>query len=246
MKVALCLSGQPRVVDIGYQKLSQAILQHNDVDVFIHTWFDPKNKITQTVIPGRESHTLDSLAIEKLQRYYQPKKILVEKPKSWKRSYGFPDKCFTNAWTWALEVQGGLDVAKEYINNTTHSMFYSMMMANLIKEQYSAETGVEYDLVIRNRIDYSPHVVLNLNDISIDDDTLVYQDLNQPDGMISDWFGMGTTNTMNVFCGVYNQIGQLIGQSSEVDGFWCNELLLKHHIENNKIKRAPVDFQVHF
>ena len=246
MKVALCLSGQPRVVDIGYQKLSQAIQQHNDVDVFIHTWFDPENLSTQSVIPGRESHTLDSLAIEKLQRYYQPKKILVEKPKSWKRSYGFPDKCFTNAWTWALEVQGGLDVAKEYINNTTHSMFYSMMMANLIKEQYSAETGVEYDLVIRNRIDYSPHVVLNLNDISIDDDTLVYQDLNQPDGMISDWFGMGTTNTMNVFCGVYNQIGQLIRQSSEVDGFWCNELLLKHHIENNKIKRAPVDFQVHF
>ena len=173
MKVALCLSGQPRVVDIGYQKLSQAILQHNDVDVFIHTWFDPENLSTQSVIPGRESHTLDSLAIEKLQRYYQPKKILVEKPKNWKRSYGFPDKCFTNAWTWALEVQGGLDVAKEYINNTTHSMFYSMMMANLIKEQYSAETGVEYDLVIRNRIDYSTHVVLNLNDISIDDDTLV-------------------------------------------------------------------------
>ncbi len=246
MKVALCLSGQPRVVDIGYQKLNQAILQHNDVDVFIHTWFDPENLSTQSVIPGRESHTLDSLAIEKLQRYYKPKKILVEKPKTWKRSYGFPNKCFTNAWTWALEVQGGLDVAKEYINNTTHSMFYSMMMANLIKEQYSAETGVEYDLVIRNRIDYSPHVVLNLNDISIDDDTLVYQDLNQPDGMISDWFGMGTTNTMNVFCGVYNQIGQLIRQSSEVDGFWCNELLLKHHIENNKIKRAPVDFQVHF
>ena len=56
-----------------------------------------------------------------------------------------------------FEVQGGLDVAKEYINNTTHSMFYSMMMANLIKEQYSAETGVEYDLVIRNRIDFSLH-----------------------------------------------------------------------------------------
>ena len=35
--------------------------------------------------------------------------------------------------------------------------------------------------------------------LRIDDDTLVYQDLNQPDGMIGDWFGMGTTNTMNVF-----------------------------------------------
>ena len=40
---------------------------------------------------------------------------------------------------------------------------------------------------------------LDLNNINIEDDVLVYQDLNQPHGMISDWFGMGTTNTMNVF-----------------------------------------------
>jgi len=246
MKVALCLSGQPRVVDVGFQKLSQSILQHNDVDVFIHTWFDPENLSTNSVIPGRESHRLDPQAIDKLVHYYKPKRIMVEKSKKWNRNYGFPDKCFTNAWTWALEVNGGLDVAKEYIIDTTHSMFYSMMIANLLKEQYSTETGTEYDLVIRNRIDYSPHVVLKLDEITIDDDILIYQDLHQPDDMISDWFGMGTTNTMNVFCGVYNQIGQLIRQSSEVDGYWCNELLLKHHMANNKIKRMPVDYQVHY
>ena len=246
MKIALCLSGQPRVVDVGFNKLKQSILHNDKVDVFIHTWFDPNNLSTNSVIPGRESHSLDPSAIEKLKNYYQPKKLLVEKPKHWKRDYGFPDKCFTDAWTWALEVGGGLDVAKDYINNITHSMFYSMMMANLIKEQYSVENGVEYDLVIRNRIDYSPHVVLDLNNATIGDDILVYQDLNQPHGMISDWFAMGTTNTMNVFCGVYNHIGQLIKQSTEVDGFWCNELLLKHHIDNNNIKRNPVDYQVHY
>ena len=87
---------------------------------------------------------------------------------------------------------------------------------------------------------------MNLNNAKIGDDVLVYQDLNQPHGMISDWFGMGTTNTMNVFCGVYNHIGQLIKQSTEIDGFWCNELLLKHHIDNNNIKRNPVDYQVHY
>ena len=120
------------------------------------------------------------------------------------------------------------------------------MMSNLLKEQYSAEIGIEYDLVIRNRIDYSPHVVLKLNEIVIDDCTLIYQDLYQPDGMISDWFGMGSTNTMNVFCGVYNQIGQLIRQSNERDGYWCNELLLKHHLLNNDIKTEPIDLQVHY
>jgi hypothetical protein len=88
--------------------------------------------------------------------------------------------------------------------------------------------------------------VLKLDEVSVDDNTLIYQDLYQPDGMISDWFGMGTTNTMNVFCGVYNQIGQLIRQSNEIDGYWCNELLLKHHIANNKIKVNPVDYQVHY
>ena len=43
MKVALCLSGQPRVVEVGYHKLRASILDHNDVDVFIHTWFDKDN-----------------------------------------------------------------------------------------------------------------------------------------------------------------------------------------------------------
>ena len=76
MKIALCLSGQPRVVEVGYQKLSQSILQHNDVDVFIHTWFDPENLSTNSIIPGRESHRLDPQAIDKLVHYYQPKRIL--------------------------------------------------------------------------------------------------------------------------------------------------------------------------
>ena len=75
MKVALCLSGQPRVVDIGFSKLRQSILQHNsDVDVFIHTWFDQENLSTNSIIPGRESHRLDPNAINKLVQYYSPKK----------------------------------------------------------------------------------------------------------------------------------------------------------------------------
>jgi hypothetical protein len=246
MKIALCLSGQPRVVDVGFQKLNQSILQHNDVDVFIHTWFDPDNLSTNSIIPGREAHQLELKCIDKLIEYYSPKKIVVEKSKNWKRRYDIPDKCFTDAWTWALEVRDGIEVAKDYICNTTNSMFYSMMMANLIKEQYSIETGIEYDFIIRNRIDYSPHVVLNFDNMILDNDVLLYQDLNQPNGMISDWFAMGRTNAMNVFCGVYNHIGQLIRQSNQIDGYWCNELLLKYHIHNYQIKPQAVDFQVHY
>ena len=162
MKIALCLSGQPRVVEVGFQKLNETILQHNDVDVFIHTWFDPENLSTQSVIPGREGHHLSPNALNVLQELYKPKMMMVEKPKTWGRTFEYPQKTFEKAHTWALEVPTGLDDAKGYLNNTTHCMWYSLMMSNLIKEQYSSETGVQYDWVIRNRIDYGPHQHLSL------------------------------------------------------------------------------------
>ena len=247
MKVALCLSGQPRVVEVGYQKLKASILDNNDVDVFIHTWFDPDNLSQNSVIPGRESHHLAPNALETLTQLYHPKAMLVEKPKSWKRSYGFPDKCFTSAWTWGPEVVGGLDVAKEYISNTTHCMFYSIMMSNLLKERYATEEDIHYDWVVRNRIDYSPHVGITF-DVPPEDDTAFYYDHNpdHKDGMIGDWFGFGSNNAMNVYSGVFNNIGQLIRQSNNEVGYWCNELLLKHQLINNNINIVGGSYQVHY
>jgi hypothetical protein len=220
------LSGQPRAVQVGYQKLYNTVLKYNDVDVFIHTWFDLENLNTNSIIPGREGHTLDSQAIDKLVNYYQPKRIMVEKSKNWKRKYDIPDKCFTNAWTWALEVKDGLEVAKDYICNTTNSMFYSIMMANLLKEQYSVETEIPYDLVIRNRIDYSPHVVLKLDEAVINDDTLTYQDLHQPDGMINDYLDFGGPKAMNAFMSTFCFMESLLEKcDQEFGGAWSNEML---------------------
>ena len=73
-----------------------------------------------------------------------------------------------------------------------------------------------------------------------EDDVLIYHDLYQPDNMIADWFAMGRTHTMNVYSGVYNHIENLVKQSNQIDGYWCNELLLKHHIQNNNIKIEKV------
>jgi len=249
MKIALCLSGQPRSIDAGFSALNQSILKHNEVDVFIHTWFDENNLSTNSVIPGREGNRLDANAIEKLKEYYNPKKILVDKPRFWNDKYEFTDLCFVKAWTWALEVNAGLDSAKDYICNTANSMFYSIMKSNELKNQYSVDNNVQYDLVIRNRIDFSPHMELKFDDMFTDefeDNILIYHDLYQPDNMIADWFAMGRKHAMDVYSTVYNNIEDLIKQSNEIDGYWCNELLLKHHIQNNKIKVEKVDFKVHY
>ena len=38
MKIALCLSGQPRAFNQGYEFVHKNLLKDNDVTVFIHTW----------------------------------------------------------------------------------------------------------------------------------------------------------------------------------------------------------------
>lgn len=250
MKIALCLSGQPRSIDAGFRALNESIFKYNNnVDVFIHTWFDENNLSTNSVIPGRELNRLDPNSIEKLKSYYNPKSILVEKPRFWDKKYDFTELCFVKAWTWALEVKTGMDSAKDYICNTANSMFYSIMKANSIKNQYCLENNITYDLVIRNRIDYGPHLGLNFDEMfteEFEDDVLIYHDLFQPNDMISDWFAMGRTHTMNVYSDVYNNIHDLVKQSNQIDGYWCNELLLKHQILNNNIKIEKVDFKVHY
>jgi len=58
MKIALCLSGQPRCFDQGFVFHYHNIIKHNDVDVFCHVWkFDD---------------------VDSLIELYKPKKIIVE------------------------------------------------------------------------------------------------------------------------------------------------------------------------
>jgi hypothetical protein len=43
MKIALCLSGQPRSFEKGYEYHKKNLLDHYDVDVFIHSWMYPED-----------------------------------------------------------------------------------------------------------------------------------------------------------------------------------------------------------
>ena len=60
MKVALCLSGRARSFKEGYEYHKRNLLDHHDVDVFIHTWSGPE--------------------IEKLADLYNPITMMVEEP----------------------------------------------------------------------------------------------------------------------------------------------------------------------
>ena len=175
--------------------------------------------------------------------------MLVEKPKTWNRHFEYPQKTFEKAHTWALEIPGDdpIEKATGYLDNTTHCMWYSIMMSNITKERYATESNTHYDWVIRNRMDYAPHVQIQFTEPPEDDSAVYYQhNPDHPDGMVGDWYAMGSTNAMNVYCGLFTCLGQVVRQSNEVDGYWCNELILKHHLNNNNINKLGGDYQVHY
>jgi hypothetical protein len=60
MKIALCLSGQPRSFKKGFEYHKTNLLDHYDVDVFIHTW------------SGQE--------VEELADLYNPVAMMIEEP----------------------------------------------------------------------------------------------------------------------------------------------------------------------
>lgn len=236
MKIALCFSGQPRDIEIIYPIIKQTILDGNDVDVFVHTWWDPDNLSHNSVIPDRTHKTFSSDAIDKIKEFYKPKSMMVEKPKIWKRNYEITEKQLNEGPGWARDVEGGLEVGKQYLCNMTNSMFYSIMMSNLLKEQYSVENGIEYDYVVRCRFDFAPHGIINFDNLNLRSDEILCHSTGLPYGMPHDWFAIGRTESMNAYCGIYYHIDGIIRQSIQIDGWWCNELHVKHHMNNNNIK----------
>jgi hypothetical protein len=52
MKIALCFSGQARAFEQGYEYYKRNLLDHYDVDVYIHTWkFPGEDKLAELYKP---------------------------------------------------------------------------------------------------------------------------------------------------------------------------------------------------
>lgn len=146
MKIAICLSGQPRFVEKGIESLNKNILINKDIDVFIHSWFDKDNKDIK--FDSSQPHLNFNVGTqnektEELLNSIEPKKIILEKPKNFDHLSHLPD----------------LPTAKQ---TRLASMFYSMYQCNQIKTDYEKENGFIYDLVIKTRIDIQYNHQVNI------------------------------------------------------------------------------------
>jgi len=139
MKVAVCLSGQPRSFEKGYEYLKKNIIDEHDVDVFYHTWdYD------------------DTLKME-IEYLYRPKACMYEKPldeKYFLETYPNPNPRFPPYITTSMyySIFMGNHVFRKYCltNNEKYDIVVKSRFDFAINRKFSFEEVQEYKVYVPN------------------------------------------------------------------------------------------------
>lgn len=227
MKIALCLSGQPRYLDEGYFFIKKYLLDKYDIDVFVHTWWDETyagKEFGNTNL--QRSCRYDSKTIDKINNYYSPKKLKYEKEKDFDF---FADELFkqqNKPFDFFTDMNyGGLHPIAPY------SFYYSLKICNELKCEYEKENGFIYDIVIRTRFDI---VLKSFNlDLNTVNPSLFYVtgDLHYAGHsyFCSDNFAFSSSENMNFYASLFDNMSKYrdLGQGKVC---FSGEGLLKGHL----------------
>ena len=202
MRVAVCLSGQPRNARESFNFIYHNIIEPNNADVFFHTYFDPENPYMEKIHMDRGECVLDATIVDDLVRLYKPKKFLVEKPKSF---YNPNIKATEYRIKRSQELNTHKNWTREeherHVIKQMMSMFYSIFKANELKETYACENGFAYDYCIRVRFDLIPQLPIFCE--LINPNALTFQSMGHPDNIVSDWINIGSNMIMNIFSSTF-------------------------------------------
>ena len=212
MKIALCLSGQPRIVSTALHSLQSNLIEINECDVFIHTWCNNKHKER---IEGdyRNEWSFNDYPI--LLQQLKPKSILIEEQFDFINTYKIPD------WCCNCTAQN------------SQSMFYSIKQSNELKKQYEIKNNFEYDYVIRSRMDCWFRSSL---DVSVFDKNHIHVS-NTVHGLgFNDFFAIGNSKNMDKYSSTFDNLQHL----SSVCEF-NNELLLAENLKLNNVPVISYD-----
>jgi hypothetical protein len=202
MKIALCLSGQPRKVLENFPNIKKYIIEPNNADVFIHLNYDKNIQYIEKAHINNGICTYPENIDNIVNNLYSPKRMLVETPKL----FNNPNiKLTSSRIANTVKMNNLINMTREehiiHAKKQWTSMYYSIYKCNELKELYANEHGFVYDYVIRLRFDISPTKILDCS--KLDPNYIYYQELNQPDNLISDWINFGSNMIMNVYASVF-------------------------------------------
>lgn len=210
MKVALLICGQPRAALQTCMAIKSNIIDCNDTDVFMHMWYDPNNLYMEKGEKDRSETLLQKGLDRVLLDFYKPKAYCIEKQKfanfnNYDRNYfDAPERYVSNMNKCGKNQELTYDETKLRLIKYTHlSQFYSFFRCNMLKEEYSLENNVYYDMVLRIRYDLVVPSPIVVRSEFAQYNGLYYEEMGQPDDIISDWINMGSNEVMNVYSSVF-------------------------------------------
>jgi hypothetical protein len=214
MKVAVCISGQPRNVQATYPHIYENLIEPNNADVFIHSWIDPNfigrrpvssgGVIASDVIPSN----IDQIILD----LYQPKAYVFEPHVEFDGSK-FEERKYP-------QIKPKNSISQRY------SVFRSIALAM---------THDNYDCIVRIRFDWAIGVPIEVMDFDLSR-LICPGDCPHPNG-INDQFGFGNTDVMMCYGGLYYNLDNLYDAGLP----FCDEILLYHHMISNGFEISPIN-----
>ena len=236
MKIALCLSGQPRNYELGYQELKKWFLDKYDIDVYLHAWKYTSNIETGHNFTASKTYSFTEQDYQNLLELY--------KPKSWIFQYPIP---FDDT-----DIRG---VPLNYKLSNILSAAYSIRTCFNLLNNFDTK----YDLVIRTRFDLqftdyiSPECIF-LKDLSLLDPNkfntfsypLTVEGFTTRQSEVDDLFVVSSPKITDIYTNYFGHIIKYIWMDENYP-IWLNEhisenpdkivaeSLLKYHLVSNNI-----------
>lgn len=168
MKIAICLYGQPRIYNSGYETIKKLVELNSEHEFhfFFHTWYD-ENMIGQyySFSNYREINKNDLLiqpnVIENLIKLYSPKSYNYESPKQFDISEIIHEPMYKNASA----------SFKPHINNVISNIYSKFAVSQLLKK-YCDSNNYIYDLCISIRFDFLNKINLKITPLTVNFDRI--------------------------------------------------------------------------
>lgn len=221
MKIAICFSGSIRDFSTCLPSLKRYVLNNLNADIFLHLWkMDDISKLDSDVdFKWRNDSCTDQYVIDKL----NPIKYVIDK--------------YSNEWEEKIINESKIDITKltdiklkNYGINAC-GMYYKIFKCFELVKEHCVSNNMQYDIVIRARLDFIWEDNVLLNDFTNINDDSVYliKDRYATHSKLytNDKFFAGSFNVMKKMCNLFNCISIYQSDGMMIEGQTLNENHIK-------------------
>ena len=241
MKIAICISGQPRSYEAGFYELKKHFLDKYDCDVYFHTWKDT-NIIFQSIHNFTETrnYTFTEEDYQNILELYQPKDYIFQKPIEFDRN----------------------DIKGEHIGIRLNSIL-SYWLSTKFCFDLIKKSQIKYDLVVKTRFDLqftdviSPECPLIKDLTQLDPNHFYcfdweYGSASRP-AEVDDIYSVSSFEIADIYCQLASYILSYCYVDKEFEEWLSNKLgggrsdkiisecMLRYHLEKNNVSIKQIN-----